>query len=95
MKFLEKMWERDSRILMAFLLFLLALILLVSCGTRVVTIKEQFPVIYEYEIESPHYNLNGKCFPQKTLTFSYKDTVKLEYDYVRNIKRYIRRNGKK
>lgn len=95
MKFLEKMWDRDSRLLMAFLLFLLALILLVSCGTRVVTIKESIPVNYTYEIESPHYNLNGTCIPQKTWFFSYKDTVELEYKYVRNINRYIRRNGKK
>lgn len=95
MKFLEKMWDRDSRLLMAFLLFLLALVLLVSCGTRAVTIKEQIPVVYKYEIESPHYNLNGECIPQKTWTFSYKDTVELEYEYVRNINRYIRRNGKR
>ena len=95
MKFLEKMWERDSRLLMAFLLFLLGVILLASCGTIVVTIKEQIPVTYNYEIETPHYNLSGACFPQKTLRFSYKDTVELEYEYVRNINRYIRRNGKK
>lgn len=89
------MWDRDSRLLMAFLLVLLGLILLVSCGTKVVTVKEQIPVTYRYEIETPHYNSHGTCFPQKTLTFSHKDTVELEYEYVRNIKRYIRRNGKK
>lgn len=95
MKFSEKMWDRDSRILMAFLLFLLGLVLLASCGTKVITVKEQFPVTYKYELEIPHHNLNDECFPEKTITFLCKDTIKLEYKYVRNFKRYIRRNGKK
>jgi len=88
------MWDRDSRILMAFLLFLLALILLVSCGTRVVTIKEQLPITHKYELTIPHYNSKDECFPEKTFTFTCKDTIELEYKYVRNINRYIRRNGK-
>ena len=95
MKFLEKMWDRDSRILMAFLLVLLGLVLLASCGTKIITIKEQLPVTHRYELNIPHYNSNDECFPEKTLNFSCKDTIELEYEYVRNIKRYIRRNGKK
>lgn len=81
----ERILWRMKRTLIIILILLFLHMLLTSCGTKKIWVKEVIPVEYTVDVPIPHYNMGNKCFPERVESIPCKDTLEIEYYYMKRI----------